>query len=273
MCLAVVALRAHPRYPLVIAANRDEYHQRPTQPAHWWSEGWLAGRDLEAGGTWLGIDRAGRWALLTNVREGGRRDPNAPSRGGLVTGLLAAALPIAQALPATVASGARHNGFNLLAGERDHAYWGSNRTALTRALDSGIHGLSNDLLDTPWPKVKNTKRAIAAWCAGGDALLAPLLAILGVREVADDAELPSTGVTLAMERMLSAPFIVSDNYGTRSSTVIAIDCEDRARMIERSFDPQGHATGDVDVEFALSAASAPLPGGESRLPRTDRRTA
>ena len=262
MCLAVVALRAHPRYALVIAANRDEFHGRASAPAQWWDDGWLAGRDLVAGGTWLGVTRAGRWALLTNVREPARHDPRAPSRGELVTRVLGARGSAAEALRAVVASGSRHNGFNLLAGDTDDAHWGSNRATQMRALAAGIHGLSNHRLDTPWPKVARTKAAVAAWCAeGGDgaAQIEPLFRILGARELAADSELPQTGIPLARERQLSAPFIVSADYGTRSSTVLTIAQDGEARFVERSFDPAGRATGEVDFAFRIGAAGARHP--------------
>ena len=255
MCLAVVAIRAHPRYRLVIAANRDEFHARPTQPAAWWDEGWIAGRDLAAGGTWLGVGRSGRWALLTNVREPARHDPAAPSRGALVTGALAAAGTAAGAVAATLRAAERHNGFNLLAGDADRGHWGSNRANGPVELADGLHGLSNHLLDTPWPKVKRTKAAIAQWCAedpAGDGSLEPLFAILGERGRAPDATLPSTGIGLERERLLSAPFIVSDEYGTRSSTVVAIGHAGDVRFVERSYDPRGAQTGEVDFRFTLA---------------------
>ncbi len=256
MCLAVFALAAHPRFALVIAANRDEFHARPTAPAAWWDEGWVAGRDLAAGGTWLGVTRAGRWALLTNVREPSRHDPAAPSRGRIVTDFLADRAPAAAALAAAVA-GARHNGFNLVGGEAGTAHWGSNRAALSHPLRAGTHGLSNHLLDTPWPKVERTKAALADWCArGGDgdddaSPFAPLFALLADTRPAPDADLPATGVPLDRERMLSAPFIVSPTYGTRASTVVAIGHDGTVDFIERSFDAAGRATGDAVHRFRL----------------------
>jgi uncharacterized protein with NRDE domain len=259
MCLAVVALDAHPRYTLVVAANRDEFHARATAPAHWWDEGWLAGRDLAGGGTWLGVTRAGRWALLTNIREPARYDPLAPSRGELVTRVLAAPGDAGRALAEVAGDGACHNGFNLLAGEDGGAYWGSNRERQTRALAAGIHGLSNDRLDTPWPKVVRTKAAVAAWCAAGGtdaAALERLFAILGARQPAADSELPHTGIPLARERALSSPFIVSGEYGTRSSTVLAIARDGEARFVERSFDPAGEPLGEVDFRFRIDGAAA-----------------
>jgi uncharacterized protein with NRDE domain len=152
MCLALLAFDAHARYPVVIAANRDEFHDRAAAPAGWWQEGWLAGRDCVAGGTWLGITRGGRWALVTNVREPGRHDPAAPSRGTLVPNVLAHPASIADGLARVVGTAAGYNGFNLAAGNTREAHWGSNRAAGPRALAAGVYGLSNATLDTPWPK-------------------------------------------------------------------------------------------------------------------------
>jgi uncharacterized protein with NRDE domain len=249
MCLAIVALDAHPRYPIVVAANRDEFHARATAAATWWDEGWLAGRDLQAGGTWLGVTRRGRIAFLTNIRDPARHDPAAPSRGSLVTRVLADTAAPADALAGAIAEGSAHNGFNLLVVERGDAHWGSNRGTVPRALEPGVHGLSNALLDTAWPKVARTKEAVAQWCASAvedpEALLAPL----ADRTIAPDEALPSTGVTLEWERLLSAPFIVSERYGTRSSTVVAIDREGHALFVERSFDASGATTGEVRESF------------------------
>jgi uncharacterized protein with NRDE domain len=251
MCLAVVALDAHPRFALVVAANRDEYHARPTQAAHWWPEGLLGGRDLAAGGTWLGLTRAGRFAFLTNVRDPARHDPSAPSRGELVPRVLASAEPVLQALDAARRDGQRHNGFNLLAGDVAHAGWTSNRVLGVGALARGLYGLSNASLDVAWPKVTRTRRAVERWIDSGDDDLAPLFDALGDRTPARDAELPSTGVALEWERLLSAPFITSARYGTRSSTLVAIDRDGNARFIERSFAPDGSPTDEVDVRFAI----------------------
>ncbi len=249
MCLAVIALGAHARYPLVIAANRDEFHARPTAAAHWWDEGWLAGRDLEAGGTWLGVTRTGRVALLTNVRDPARHDPQAPSRGAIVTRLLGDAAPAAEALAAALADGAHHNGFNAVVADTGEAHWGWNRGGAPQPLCRGVHALSNASLDTPWPKVVRAKAAVAAWCTGQHDDPHQLLAALADRTIAADDALPSTGVTLEWERLLSAPFIVGGRYGTRSSTVVLIDVDGRARFVERSFNAAGEPIGDVVEAF------------------------
>jgi uncharacterized protein with NRDE domain len=256
MCLALLAQDAHPRFAIVIAANRDEHHARPAAPAAWWAEGILAGRDLEAGGTWLGVARTGRWALITNIREPDRRDPGAPSRGALVTRVLAESVPPVQSVAAIVADAAAYNGFNLIAGDLTTACLGSNRADGVRRLEPGIHGISNAILDAPWPKVVRTKAALAAWCARDADDVESLFAVLADRKRTPDGELPATGVSLDWERRLSSPFIVGEEvgYGTRSSTVVALGRDGAARFIERTFDPVGRQVGAADFSFALSRA-------------------
>jgi len=252
MCLALFALDAHPRYALVVAANRDEYHARPAARAAWWDEGWLAGRDLKAGGTWFGVTRTARWAFVTNVREPSRYDPDAPSRGSLVPAVLADTQPTSTSLERIVTSATAQNGFNLVAGVGALAAWGSNRAIAAELLPSGVHGVSNAALDAPWPKVTRTKAIVAAWCATAEADIESLFAMLADTRVAPDAELPSTGVSLGRERMLSAPFIVSAEYGTRCSTVLTLSRDGTARFVERSFDRRGGALGDVEHRFTIA---------------------
>jgi uncharacterized protein with NRDE domain len=251
MCLALVAIGVHPRYPLLVAANRDEFHRRPAAPAQWWSEGWFGGRDLEAGGTWLGVAPTGRWALLTNVREPSRHDPRAPSRGALVPAFLADGDAPAAAIAATTAAAGSSNGFNLLGGDATAIAWASNRAPSPRTLTHGVHGLSNALLDTPWPKVRRTATALRHWCAAGGMPLDALVDLLADRTIATDDELPSTGVPLEWERRLSAPFIVSPDYGTRCSTVFAVDGTGNLQFIERSFAADGSPSGEVREAFRL----------------------
>ena len=253
MCLALIALDAHPAHAVVLAANRDEHHARPTAPAAWWSEGWIAGRDLLAGGTWLALTRSGRYAFVTNVREPGLRDINAPSRGGLVTRVIADAAAPVHSVAAVTGSAAAYNGFNLIAGDLASAGWGSNRSGGVRELVPGIHGLSNAALDTPWPKVERSKAAFAVWCAHSETDVEALFALLADRTPAADAQLPATGISIEWERRLSSPFIIGADvgYGTRSSTIVTLGRDGTARFVERTFDPAGNAVGDVDVRFAL----------------------
>src|SRR5438552_13437099 len=256
MCLAIVAVDAHPRYALVVAANRDEYHARPTAAAHWWiaEDGpeILAGRDQEAGGTWLGVTRSGRWAFVTNVRRGVERDPRAPSRGLLVPRVLRDPRDPHSALIAAIADAQHYNGFNLMAGEIAEASWGSNRDERGSRLPSGIHGLSNAQLDTPWPKLVRTKSGVAAWTEAGREDIDALLALLTDRERAQDDELPSTGVSREWERVLSAPFIIGEHYGTRSSTVLTLSRDGEGRLVEQSFGARGEPSGRVEHTFRLT---------------------
>jgi uncharacterized protein with NRDE domain len=263
MCLAVIALRAHSRHPhlaLVIAANRDEFHARASQAAYWWDDGILAGRDLVGGGTWFGITRAGRWALVTNFREGTPRDPSAPSRGVLVTQALHSAEPPLVCAARMAADGSRYHGFNLLIGDAapGHAAascaYLSNRGSGARSLGEGIYGLSNHLLDTPWPKLVRIKARLAALLHSGDDVFARAFALLADPEPADVAGLPSTGVSPQWERLLSSAFIKSPTYGTRCSTVMTVATDASVRLVERSFDPDGEITAEVAHEFRIDAA-------------------
>jgi uncharacterized protein with NRDE domain len=261
MCLALLALDAHPRYPVVVIANRDEYHARPTAPARWWPQQFVAGRDLAAGGTWLGVSRSGRFALLTNVRDPSRHDPSAPSRGSLVPDVLADPGPIVDVLERARRDGARHNGFNLLAGAPGEAAWTSNRAERVLSLAPGLYGLSNAQLDVPWPKLSRTKAALARWVAQAGEDAAPLFDALADTALAPDAELPATGVALEWERRLSAPFIVSERYGTRSSTIVTIDRGGEVRFVERSFDVAGATTGEVEHRFVVDTFSLSTSAG------------
>jgi uncharacterized protein with NRDE domain len=255
MCLAVVALDAHSRYAVVLAANRDEYHARPAQAAHWWRDAGaspiLAGRDLAQGGTWLGLAPDGRFAFVTNVREPGRFDANAPSRGALVPALLRDRRGFADALAAIVAGAADYNGFNLVAGDPSSAAFGSNRARGFVRLARGIHGVSNAGLDTPWPKLLRAKGALAAWIAAAKPDLAPLWQMLADTRAAADDELPDTGIGRERERLLSSPFIVSADYGTRCSTLVLLARDGSGQWIERSFDSRGSVTNEVEFRFAL----------------------
>jgi len=276
MCLAVIALDAHPHYAVVIAANRDEFHARPSVPAHWWTEArgntLLSGRDLEHGGTWLGVARNGRFAFVTNVREPDRHDPGAPSRGALVPALLGDPRTPAVALQALVAGAHGYNGFNLVAADTASAAFGSNRGPHCVRLERGLHGVSNAGLDTPWPKLVRAKAGLARWIAAGDDALDPLWQVLADPTRAADDELPDTGLPRARERLLSSPFIVSETYGTRCSTLVAIARDGDVQFRERSFDAAGAASGEVVFRFRLdqsarSITQCAMPASSNTSPR------
>ena len=237
MCLIVVGWRVHPDYPLLVAANRDEFYERPTALAGCWPDApeIIAGRDLEAGGTWLGITRSGRFAAVTNVREPGAT-PGIHSRGRLTRDFLAGhqhAADYVRQLPF-----ADYSGFNLLAGDGNALWYCSNRGASPVALAPGVYGLSNHLLDSPWPKLLTARQRFAAALPSVPELSA-LFEILADDEIVPDDELPATGVPLEWERRLSAIFIHSENYGTRASTVVLQAADGAITFEERSFGPHG----------------------------------
>jgi uncharacterized protein with NRDE domain len=252
MCLVLVVWRVHPQYPCLVAANRDEFHARPTARAEWWPDHpqILAGRDLEAGGTWLGVTRTGRFAALTNYRDPEQRRAAAPSRGALVTSMLESGVSVAEGLTYLRSVGADYNGFNLIFsdGERLGIYESVRGTG--RELGPGIYGLSNHLLDTPWPKVQNAKTRLEAALLGLTDT-APLLAILRDDRPASDAQLPRTGASLEWERLLSSAFVRAPDYGTRCSTIIRIERQGRAYFEEWSWDSVGADSGRISLQFAL----------------------
>jgi uncharacterized protein with NRDE domain len=252
MCLILVAHRAHPAYPLVVAANRDEWFRRPTAPAGFWPDApeVFAGRDLEQHGTWLGVTRHGRFAALTNYRDPGANRLEAPSRGALVSAFLRSRVPPVEYLAPLREDAARYNGFSLLVGAGATLCYFSNRDGEIRSLTPGIYGLSNSLLDVPWPKVQSGKTRLAAALDGCPNATA-LLDLLDDTELAPDRELPSTGVGIDWERRLSSLRILADGYGTRSSTALLIGADGEVSFVERSFDAAGSETGIVRERFRL----------------------
>ena len=258
MCLILAALDAHPDYALVVGANRDEFYDRPTAPAGFWPEHSriLGGRDLRAGGTWLAVDRSGRFAAVTNYRQGEREPPAARSRGLLVSDYLSSEVEASSYVAGVEREGAAYNGFNLLAGGARELHWLSNREGRPRRLGPGIYGLSNHLLDTPWPKVTAGKSGLSALLGGREAdLVSGLFDLLSDRTQVSDAALPRTGIGLAWERLLSSAFIASAEYGTRSSTVVLVGSDGAVTFVERSFGPNGIPAGEVRQAFRLETAS------------------
>jgi len=227
MCLIVFAWNVVPGMPLLVAGNRDEFYARPSLAANWWADHpqVYAGRDLQAKGTWLGVTREGRFAALTNIRAPSEKITDAPSRGNLVADFLTGQTT-PQEYTAAIAEGAhRYNGFNLLVGDGQSLIWFSNRGDADprngRTLEPGIYGVSNHLLDTPWPKVVRTKAQFASLLCQGASEEA-YFEMLTDTVCASDCRLPKTGVSLEMERLLSSVWIESPNYGTRSSTVVRL---------------------------------------------------
>jgi uncharacterized protein with NRDE domain len=251
MCLILVAWQAHPHYPLVIAANRDEFYARPSARARFWADApdLLAGRDLEAGGTWLGVTRTQRFSALTNFREGGRPRPDAPSRGALVSGFLTGDSDPGFYLDSLAHHAAMYNGFNLFVGDGQRLGYYSNReTRGPRWLAPGVYGLSNHLLDTPWPKLAAAKKAFSA-ALKQLPTTAPFFELLTDREIVPDTHLPETGVPIEWERILSAIFVCSPDYGTRASTVLTMHRDGRVMLAERSYGKDALPLGEAVETF------------------------
>ena len=252
MCLVLVVWRKHPRYSCLVAANRDEFHARPTVAAEWWPDRpqILAGRDLEAGGTWLGLSRSARFAALTNYRDPEQRRSQAPSRGALVTSLLESGASVTESLAYLREVGANYNGFNVIFSDGERLGIYESVRGSGRELAPGIYGLSNHLLDTPWPKVQNAKSRLESALADLRDT-APLLALLRDDRPAPDAQLPQTGMSLEWERLLSSAFVRAPDYGTRCSTIIRIDIRGRAYFDEWSWNSAGEGVGRISLQFEL----------------------
>ncbi|WP_456427448.1 NRDE family protein [Rhodocaloribacter sp.] len=242
MCLIAFSFRERAEYPFVFVSNRDEFLDRPAAPMHFWEDApdLLAGRDLRGGGTWLGLTRAGRFATVTNYREVGRTKPDAPTRGRLPVRFLLGDDAPAAFLDRLAPEADRYNGFNLLVGAGGALHYYSNRGA-RRALAPGLYGLSNHLLDTPWPKVVRAKTALRTILDEDRIEPEALFALLADETKAPDDALPDTGVGLEWERLLSSIFIRSPKYGTRASTVILTNHQGKTDVYERTFPPDGSA--------------------------------
>jgi uncharacterized protein with NRDE domain len=243
MCLLVFALHTDPRLPLIVAGNRDEFHERPTQAACRWADNpdIFGGRDLQAGGTWLAVHRNGRFAAVTNHRDAHRERAGLRSRGHLVTGFLDADAGLVEYLESIDRDA--YAGFNLLVADRRSAAYLSNRGAGMRELPPGIYGLSNATLDDPWTKVTRSKSRLGHLIAEDDVSEASLFHLLADRQKASAGEVRTNGLSFAMAHALSAPFIVHPLYGTRCSTVVTVDDTGTVRFAERSFDPDGRSRG------------------------------
>lgn len=277
MCLVALAIDQSRRFPLVLATNRDEFFARPANRLAWWSPGpdlpdILGGRDMQDGGTWLGLTAQGRLALVTNVRAPSKFDPEAPSRGKIVQNWLAGDSTTDRFWMRTALSG--HNGFNLIAADfqRGDCFYATNQSPHPTRLERGLYGLSNAGLDTPWPKVEALKEELADALdssASVDALAARLFDALADRTPAPDDELPSTGVSAEWEKLLSSAFIRSADltYGTRCSTLVIAERVNKrlvTHVLERTFSATGgmallrrSTLKDWPPRYASSAPASP----------------
>lgn len=254
MCLLVIAWQVHPRHRLVVAANRDEFHERPTEALGLWPapDDLIAGRDLRAGGTWLGVDRRRRFGIVTNFRELQRPAAGAPSRGNLIPAFLRNPVPVTQYLNGLEAVADQYSGFNLLLSEDDSLWYVSNRAPqFAQRLPPGIYGLSNELLDTPWPKLQRVRQRFDALMNQADPIPeAALFAMLAdPTQAGVDDTLPDTGLSREWEQLLSSPFIRNREYGTRCSTLVRIDGQGALNLSERRFGPEGIFLGETRFDL------------------------
>lgn len=244
MCLIVLAWRPGHAQPLLLAANRDEFYERPSQPLAEWPDvpGVIAGRDLQAGGTWLGVGPGGRFAALTNIRDPGQAQ-GSRSRGELPVAFLAGSHSVEDFLHHLHEQRRHYSGFNLLLGDSQQLWHFNSLNGRARPLAEGVHGLSNADLNTPWPKLQRAKQALH------NELHKPhpqmLLKLLADPTRAADADLPQTGIGLTGERLLSSIFIASATYGTRASTALIVNADGSRQLAERSFGSNGMCLGDV----------------------------
>ena len=251
MCLVVFAWQLHPQYRLILAGNRDESHRRPTQDAHWWpdNESVLAGRDLQAGGSWLAVSKSGRFATVTNFREGPTSKAGRVSRGGLVTDFVSES-PSTQEYESSIAND-DYAGFSLLLSDGESMSYLSNRDDLEAKLDPGIYGLSNASLDTPWSKVVRAKAGLESLIERDGVNETELMRLLADRTPASVDDIEAADLPFEIARALSAPFIVAPDYGTRSSSTVLWGNDDVIDFCERRFDPSGKTTGESRFRFQV----------------------
>lgn len=255
MCLIGVAWKTHPKFGLVIAANRDEFHNRPSARAERWKEHpqVFGGRDLKQNGSWLAVSTSGRLAAVTNVRRMTSPAAGAPSRGRLVAEFLQGTASAVDYAASLAEEAGNYSGFNLLLYDGTELHYVDNHPEYQHAIvEPGVHVLSNARLDTPWPKSQRLRAAMDSWVADKWESPAPLLKALADRTLAPEADLPHTGVSREMEKMLSAPFIAGPHYGTRCSTVVTLTAG-TIEFVEKRFDPGGLAAGESTETLAITA--------------------
>jgi len=253
MCLVVFAHNSHPNYKFIFAANRDEFYDRPTEQADFWEDqpDLLAGKDLQAGGTWMGITKSGKFAAITNYRDLSNIKEDAPTRGLLVTDYLLGNLSSEDYYNSVKGDLKKYNGFNLIFGNINSLYYFSTHTEGLRKLDPGVHGLSNAVLDSPWPKVEKSKKHFLKLVKHEEIHAWELLSLLTDTRKANEKDLPDTGVGTEWEKVLSSVFIQSPQYGTRCSTAVLIDNENNVRFAEKTFFGNLGAFSNKDYNFKI----------------------
>lgn len=253
MCLINFQYERHPNYKLIIAANRDEFYERPTAQAHFWKDHpqVLAGRDLHGMGTWLGITKQGRFAALTNIRNPEEDVSDKKSRGDILKNYLAGTEPAESFVENLKKEKNQYASFNLLVGNLDQLLYFNSKQGEIEKVEAGTHGLSNHFLNTPWPKVEKGKQMMESYVAGREKVEPEqLFEILTMADIAADGDLPNTGVGVELEKQLSPLFIKMENYGTRSSTVLLVDRDDNVTFVERTYQ-KGEYHGEAKFTFQI----------------------
>jgi uncharacterized protein with NRDE domain len=251
MCLIFLSLNQHPNYKLIVVANRDEFYHRKTARASFWNDHpeVLGGRDLEAGGTWMGVNRKGKISMITNYRDLANIKLKAPSRGFLVSDFLLENKSGDEYLKQVEKKAKEYNGFNLIVGNANSLWYLSNYKEGIEKIENGFHGLSNHLLDTEWPKVKRGSQKLKPIL--GESTIEPrqLFELMYDDIIASDSLLPQTGLPLERERALSSMFIKSPDYGSRCSTVVMIDNDNNVSFTERVYDIKTFAYTEQTFQF------------------------
>lgn len=244
MCVAVIARNVIEGYPLIVASNRDEFRGRHTARSHFWNDnsGILAGRDLTKGGTWLGVTRSGRFAMVTNYRDPAAQ-PGPASRGLLVSDFLKSSVSSNAFIDRVRPTIDQYSGFNLILFDGTTAAYLSSKTGASQGLSEGVYGLSNHLLNTPWPKVKVSTVSVEQTLNGAGFDPDQLIGDMFNTEMANDADLPSTGVPYDIEKRLSSVFIPGERYGTRCTTIVGISNEGQLSFTEQTYGPNAEVLG------------------------------
>lgn len=255
MCLILFSWDNHPQYKLILAANRDEFYDRPTDPLQAWQENSdiLAGKDLTGGGTWMGVNKQNKFSALTNHRNPARILQDAPSRGDLTLDFLQRSVSEESYYEAKSKKLDQYNGFNLLVGSFNKMCYFNNVDENYQELTKGIYGLSNAVLDTPWPKLTKAKNAFTELVADANPAVEQFYDILQDKALADDEELPQTGVPYEWEKAISAVFIEKENYGTCCSTVVTVTHEGRGKIHELSYPVGNRKAEEKVIDFNWSS--------------------
>lgn len=253
MCLIVFANKVHKNYKLIFAANRDEFYNRPAEQAGFWKDNpeLLAGKDLKAGGTWMGITKSGRFAAITNYRDMKNIKDNAPSRGKITLDYLCSDISAQEYFLSIKDSLKYYNGFNLILGSIDNLFYLSSIAGEIKEITPGIHALSNAFLDTPWFKVENSKLKLKDAINNNQISEESLMQILDDKNFAEIENLPDTGIGKDLEKVLSSIFIKTENYGTRCSTILLVDNLNNVKFVEKSYIPGENNFTRKEYNFVL----------------------